>query len=76
MGKGQENILKIYTLSLFYKQRSDLTTCLGAQIFNGGSLLLRACTDIKKKVWPFAQILILMNFENPMVPLNFSVHNN
>ena len=49
MGKGQENILKIYTLSLFYKQRSDLTTCLGAQIFNGGSLLLRACTDIKKR---------------------------
>ena len=30
MGKGQVNILKIDTLSLFYKQRSDLTTSLGA----------------------------------------------
>ena len=42
MGKGQENILEIDT-------RSDLTTNIGAQIFYGGSLLLRACTDIKKR---------------------------
>ena len=60
MGKGQKNILKIdtHSASLFYKQRSDLTTSLGSQIFNGASLLLRACT---------VMILILMNFDSPMV---------
>ena len=40
MGKGQKNILKIdtHSASLFYKQRSDLTTSLGSQIFNGASM--------------------------------------
>ena len=62
MGKGQKNILKIdtYSASLFYKQRSDLTTSLGSQIFNGASLLLRACART-------VMILILMNFDSPMV---------
>ena len=62
MGKGQQNILKIdtHSASLFYKQRSDLTTSLGSQIFNGASLLLRACT-----------VMILIPW---YITLDFSVH--